>query len=157
MKKIYLLLLLSIACMFTASAQWNSNTSVNLELAALPVADMQSATTNDGKTWIAFYHQNGGNYDMRAQLLDVHGNKLLGPNGALVDNQISGSATYVFNICLDAANNLVVAYQDQRAGTQNAVIYKISQTGTQLWGTNGIILGDGLAPYPALQIGRAHV
>ena len=149
MKKLYLLMV-SIAVMNIAAAQWNSNTAVNLELAGLPMADMQSATTSDGKTWVAFYHQNGGNYDMRAQLLDVHGNKLLGPNGILVDNQVSGSATYVFNICLDAANNLVVAYQDQRTGSQNAVIYKISPSGTQLWGTNGIVLGDGLAPNPGL-------
>ena len=131
-------------------AQWNMNTSVNLELAALPTADMHSLTTTDGKTWIAFYHNNAGNYDMRAQLLDVNGYKLLGPNGMLVGNKPSGSATYVFNICKDASDNLIIAYQDQRSGgTNNAVIYKISQAGTQLWGPDGIVLGQGLAPYPA--------
>ena len=31
-----------------------------------------------------------------------------------------------------------------------AVLYKISQSGTQLWGSNGIVLGGGLAPYPAV-------
>ena len=147
----YILLFISTICFITASAQWNTNTSVNLELAALPVADMQSLTTGTGKTWIAFYHQNAGNYDMRAQLLDVNGVKLLGPNGVLVSNKTSGSATYVFNICKDASDNLIIAFQDQRNGsTISAVMYKISQTGTQLWGADGIVLGDGLAPYPGL-------
>jgi len=134
---------------FCSQAQWNPNTSVNLEVATVPVADMQSLTTSTGKTWVAFYHNNSGNYDMRAQLLDVDGTKLLGPDGMLVDNKPSGSATYVFSICKDANDNLVVAYQDQRSGNLSAVAYKISQNGTHLWSANGVVLGEGLAPYPA--------
>ncbi len=131
-------------------AQWNTNTSVNLQISSLVTADMQSASTTDGKMWVAFYNQNGGNYDMRAQLIDADGNKLLGPDGILVSNQTSGSATYVFNACVDGSNNLIVSMQDQRSGTLQAVLYKISQTGTHLWGSNGIILGEGLAPYSAV-------
>jgi hypothetical protein len=133
-------------------AQWNPNTSVNLEVATLPVMDMQSVTTSTGKTWVAYYHNNNGNYDMRAQLLDVDGTKLLGSDGMLVDNKPSGSATFVFNICLDANDNLVIAYQDQRTGGSNmsAVAYKISQTGAHLWNSSGVVLGLGLAPYPAV-------
>ena len=131
-------------------AQWNPNTSLNLEVAGLPVADMESLTTTDGKTWVAFYHENTGNYDMRVQLLDAGGNKLLGADGLLVDNQPSGTATFVFNICKDANDNLIVAYQDERSGSMQCVAYKISTTGTQMWGAHGVVLGDGLAPYPAV-------
>ncbi|HEX7411806.1 MAG TPA: T9SS type A sorting domain-containing protein [Bacteroidales bacterium] len=133
----------------TIHAQWNPNTSVNMLISGLPTADIQSAPTSDGKTWIAFYHENGGNYDMRAQLIDASGYKLLGPDGILVGNHPSGSATYVFNVCVDASNNFIIGYQDQRAGGLQSVVYKISEDGTQLWGTNGIVLGGGLAPYPA--------
>ena len=133
----------------TIHAQWNTNTSVNMLISGLPTADIQSAPTSDGKTWIAFYHENGGNYDMRAQLIDANGYKLLGPDGILVGNHPSGSATYVFNVCVDASNNFIIGYQDQRAGGLQSVVYKISEDGTQLWGTNGIVLGGGLAPYPA--------
>ncbi|MFM8709968.1 MAG: hypothetical protein ACKOC7_01725 [Sphingomonadales bacterium] len=129
--------------------QWNPNTSVNLEVSTLPVADLQTVITSTGKTWVAFYHANSGNYDMRAQLLDVDGTKLLGPDGMLVDNQPSGTATFVFSICKDASDNLVIAYQDQRSGSQQAVAYKISQSGAHLWSSTGVILGAGLAPYPA--------
>ncbi len=131
-------------------AQWNPNTYENLEISGLVTADMESVPTTDGKTWIAFYHQNGGNYDMRAQLIDADGNKLLGSDGVLVSNQTSGSATFVFNVCVDASNNLIIGMQDERTGTMQAVLYKISQAGTHLWNSSGIILGGGLAPYPAV-------
>lgn len=35
-------------------AQWNPNTMVNMLISSLPTADMQAASTTDGKTWIAF-------------------------------------------------------------------------------------------------------
>ncbi len=133
----------------TTKAQWNTNTSVNLQISGLPTADMQAVSTTDNKLWVAFYHENAGNYDMRAQLFDADGNKLLGPDGVLVSNQTSGSATFVFNVCIDASNNLIVAMQDQRSGGMQAYVYKISQTGTHLWSNTGVLLGAGLAPYPA--------
>ncbi len=146
---IFLSILLTCAA-FTVKAQWNTNTSVNLPISTLEVADMQTASTTDNKMWIAFYAVNGGNYDMRAQLLDANGNKLLGADGVLVSNQPSGSATFVFNVCVDASNNLIIGCQDQRSSDMQAVLYKISQTGTHLWSSNGVVLGSGLAPYPAV-------
>ncbi len=130
-------------------AQWNTNTSENLLISGLPTADIQSAPTTDGKTWIAFYHENGGNYDMRAQLIDANGYKLLGPDGVVVDNKPSGTATYVFNVCVDLDNNFIIGCQDQRTGNMQAVVYKVSQSGTPLWVADGLVLGGGLAPYPA--------
>ena len=131
-------------------AQWNNNTSENTLVSGLNVSVILTAATTDGKVWSAFYSQNGSSYDMYAQLMDANGNKLLGPNGFLVSNQPTGTATYVFNICVDASNNLIIACQDQRTGTMQAVVYKISQAGTHLWSSAGVILGAGLAPYPAV-------
>jgi hypothetical protein len=150
----YVVAFFSIVVLFsiapvTSMAQWNPNTSVNMLISGLPTADIQSASTTDGKTWIAFYHENSGNYDMRAQLIDANGFKLLGADGMLVSSQPTGSATYVFNVCVDGANNFIIGCQDERTGVMQAVVYKVSQTGTQLWGANGIVLGGGLAPYPA--------
>jgi len=130
-------------------AQWNPNTAVNIQISSLPMADMQAAPTTDGKTWVAYYHQNGGNYDMRAQLIDANGYKLLGPDGVLVSNQTSGSATFVFNVCVDEDNNLIIGFQYEAFSDMMAVVYKIAQDGTKLWGDDGIDLGLGLAPYPA--------
>ena len=146
---LFAMLLLFALVPGTIHAQWNTNTSVNLLISNLVTADMQAAPTADGKTWIAFYVANGGNYDMRAQLIDADGYKLLGDDGILVDNQPSGSATYVYNVCVDAQNNFIIAYQDERTGSLQSVVYKISESGAQLWGDHGIVLGGGLAPYPA--------
>ena len=146
----FLVFVISALLPGTLRAQWNNNTFVNLLISSLPTADMQTAPTSDGKTWIAFYHQNGSNYDMRAQLLDANGFKLLGPDGVLVSNQVSGTATYVFNICVDASNNLIIGDQDERTGPNQAVLYKISEAGTQLWNSTGVVLGLGLSPYPAV-------
>ena len=145
--------LLSVLLILTAfsgkvNAQWNTNTAVNLQISGLATADMQTASTTDGKLWVAFYHENAGNYDMRAQLFDANGNKLLGSDGVLVSNQPTGSATFVFNVCADGANNLIVGCQDERSGIMQSVLYKISPSGSHLWSPTGIILGEGLAPYP---------
>jgi len=148
MKQIYATFLFSVLSL-TAFSQWNTDVAVNLDVANQRTDDIQTVTTTDGKTWVAFYSNTAGNYDMRAQLLDVDGTKLLGSNGVLVSNKTSGSATYVFNICLDAANNLIIAAQDQRSGSTNqAVAFKIDQTGAPLWGVDGVVLGAGLSPYP---------
>ncbi len=155
MKKNYLSGLLasfmiSLLLVSAVQAQWNSNTSVNIQISSLSIADMQSVGTSDAKTWVAFYHQNGSNYEMRAQLFDANGYKLLGGDGILVSDKPTGSAIFVFNVCVDASNNLVIGCQDQRSGQDGAVVYKISQTGQHLWDPDGIVLGLGLAPYPAL-------
>lgn len=134
----------------SAFSQWNTNTSVNLQIAGLTVGDMQSVSTADGKLWVAYYHQNGGNYDMRAQLFDANGNKLLGADGVLVSNKTSGTATYVFNVCVDLNNNLIIGCQDERSGSMQAVLYKIDQAGAHVWNNNGVILGLGMVPYPAV-------
>ena len=75
MKNIYTSLFLLLSTLM-GHAQWNSNTSVNLEIAGVNLADQQTVSTSDGKTWIAFYSLIGGSHFMRAQLLDADGNKL---------------------------------------------------------------------------------
>ncbi len=148
MKNVFTLLL----CFFfftNITAQWNPNTFVNLDFSEVEVSDLQAINTSDGKTWIAFYTSIGGNYNMRAQLLDVDGTKLLGLHGVPVSNQPSGSATFVFNVCVDAQNNLIIGYQYEVAGVLNAVVSKVNTDGSLPWG-NGVVLGPGLAPYPSM-------
>jgi hypothetical protein len=148
MKK--LLILIAANCFAIARAQWSANTTLNTEAAALKSADIQTIGTSNGGTWIAWFHENAGNYDMRAQLIDAQGNKLLGSNGVLVSNQTSGSAIFVFNVAIDNANNLIIGFSDQRTGSNTVVGHKVSPAGSLLWGSSGIVLGGGLAPYPAV-------
>ncbi len=148
MKKFFITFsVILISCL--GKAQWNPNTFLNLDYSDVNVSDLQAINTSDGKTWIAFYSNVGGNYNMRAQLLDVDGTKLLGLHGVAVSNQPSGSATFVFNICVDAQNNLIIGYQYEVAGVLSAVVSKVNTDGTLPWG-NGVVLGAGLSPYPAM-------
>lgn len=147
MKKIYILLLLCSAS-YLVKAQWTDNTSANTIVANKDASDIQIANTNDGRTWIAFYSQNGSNYDMRVQLLDADGNPQFGNDGLLVSDKKSGSATYVFNVCVDKDNSLIIAFQIQKGSAYECIAQKINVSGQLLWGT-GVDLGPGLSPYAA--------
>jgi len=150
--RIVIMLVIFNLTFYSIQAQWNPNTFINLQISSLTADGIQTVSTSDEKTWVAFYHYTGSNYDMRAQLLDATGNKLLGTDGVLVSNQTSGSAVFVYNVCVDDSNNLIIAFQDDRIGpgSHTAVLYKISQTGAALWDPNGVVLGGGLSPYPAV-------
>ncbi len=148
MKKLFILSFMSLSSSLVM-AQWNPNTSVNLEIAGLTADVQEVATTSDGKTWIAYYHPVKGDYNMRAQLLDQEGNKLLGDDGILVNDNITGSATFVFNVLVDRDDNFIIAAQDMRTEEDYTVVaHKVNQKGENLWnGKNGVVLGVGLAPY----------
>ncbi len=146
MKKIYTALLFCYAANLV-NAQWTSNTIENTLVANANASDIQTANTNDGRTWIGFYSQRGNNYDMRAQLLNKNGERMLGDSGVLVSNKKSGSATFVFNVCVDNNNNLIIAFQFLKDGDYECLIQKINTAGKRLW-DDGIKLGAGLSPYP---------
>lgn len=147
MKKILGFFILGISAL-GSNAQWNPNTSVNMEVSTLSIADMQSLSTLDGKTWVVYFHAVASNHHLYAQLLDVDGSKLLGPDGVLVSDKPSGTATYVFNICLENEGGVLIGTQDQRLGSGNtAVGYKIDQSGNSSWNNgDGVVLGAGLSP-----------
>lgn len=149
MRKIYFLFFLFITGI-SVSAQWNTDVSVNLEMAGLQTADMQPVVTKSGKTWVAFFTGGPGNYKMRAQLLDVNGNKLLGTDGILVSDKPSWSSIQVFNVAVDQSDNLIIGFDDRRVNgtTPQAIGYKIGPDGSFLWGPDGVVLGQGFSPYP---------
>lgn len=147
MKKIYFLFFL-LAAAFSSQSQWTKNTSTNTLVANKDASDIQTGNTKDGRTWIAFYSQRGANYDMRAQLLNQNGKRIFGDTGILVSNKKSGSATFVFNVCVDNDNNLIIAYQIAKGSTYECIMQKINTSGQLLWTANGVDLGGGLAPYP---------
>lgn len=147
MKKFYLLFIINAFCNLV-TAQWTNNTLLNVEAAGVNAADIITKNTSDGKTWLAFYSQNGNNYDMHAQLLDANGNKMLGDNGIVVSTKKSGSATFVFNACVDNENNFIIAFQYQKGNSYEIITNKIDEAGNLMWGINGIELGKGLAPWP---------
>jgi hypothetical protein len=149
MKQLLLTALLATSCLAT-QAQWTSNAALNTaveDVAGTTEVTPLSAPGLAGSTWVSWFEAaGGGGYQMRAQLLDRNGNKTLGPNGLLVSSNPQGSALFRYDLQSDAAGNAILAFQDTRSGgTSQCVVYKISPTGTQLWGANGIQLLDPVA------------
>ncbi|HMT29996.1 MAG TPA: T9SS type A sorting domain-containing protein [Bacteroidia bacterium] len=151
----YLLALILAVSTLPLTAQWTSNTQINTEVKdsigfeeSVPL----SATTSDGKTFVSYFAQYNGGYQMRLQLLDSAGYKLFGPAGLLVSNFPQSTALFRYDLKLDSEDNAVVAFQDIRTGgALNIVAYKIDPLGNFIWGNNGIQLIDpvsteGLGP-----------
>jgi len=146
MKKILLACTFILSTLNFASAQWTANTAMNTPIGyANSSLTPEAASTSDGKTFIAYYNNSSGNYNMYLQLLDIDGNKLFGPNGMLVCSLPSGSAIYVYHIAVDHEDNAIIAFQYQPSSME-AIAFKVDTIGNQLWGSTGVDLGPGLAP-----------
>ncbi|RAK69405.1 T9SS type A sorting domain-containing protein [Hymenobacter edaphi] len=152
-----LLLLGSLAAALLArpaAAQWTPNAQLNTpvrDVAGVSEVTPLLAPNPLGGSYVSWFEQRGAGYDLRLQRLDAAGNPQWGPAGLLVSNQPQSSALYRYDLKSDHAGNALVAFQDIRSGASQCVIYKISPTGQQLWGANGIPLLDpnatsGLSP-----------
>ena len=136
-------------------AQWTNNTLLNLQASSYTSSVILSESDSRGGTFIAFYKPNGaGSYDMCVQYLDLNGVKQFGADGITLTSYPNNSATFVFNVMVDAQGFFIVCFQDQRNASPNATVaYKINRFGQSLWETNagtgdGLMLGTGLSPYP---------
>ena len=155
MKKFTLCIFLCTAFFPSVKGQWTTDTNLNTEVkdsAGTEESVPLSATTSGGQTFVSYFAQYNGSYEMRLQLLDVQGNRLFGNGGLLVSNQPQSTALYRYDMKVDADDNAIIAFQDERTGGNlHVVVYKIDIAGNFLWGANGIQLIDtastqGLGP-----------
>jgi hypothetical protein len=150
MKKTILLLLAASVFSLSAQAQWSANPSQNLairDVAGTGEVLPRISPALNGGTWVSWFETVATtNYQMRLQLLDANGRPQLGATGMLVSNQPQGTALYRYDLKTDNLGNAILAFQDMRlAGANQCVVYKISPTGQQLWGANGVALLDAAA------------
>ena len=100
----------------------------------------QVGATSDGGVYIAWVTD--GNYHVYIQKMDEHGVPQLGESGILVsDNQnASWIAVYHLNIVIDSEDNAILSTVDQRTGTWEVYMWKISPTGSMLWDSDGLAI-----------------
>lgn len=129
-------------------AQWTTNYAINTSASDLTASAVSSQTTSDGKTFLAYWVAQPAptNFKMYVQLLDQSGNKLFGPNGMEVHvggDPVFTMSTYtaIYNTAIDNDNNFYIAFMET-AGTQRGYVQKISTAGVELWGTDGLSLGN---------------
>ena len=117
-------------------AQWSTNPAVNNAICNLSgeQAIPKVATCPNGDTYIGFFSNEAGNYNVRLQRLDALGNILWAPNGILISANPQETWLTDWDMTCDAANHAILAFNDIRTGNTNVVAYRISPAGAFVWG-----------------------
>lgn len=138
---------------FSSNAQW-AGPGVNTPArtgTGLDAATPLTSAGPDGSTYISWFDNQPGGYQLRMQRLDVNGYRMWSDAGLLVSDHPQNSALFRYDLKTDHSGNAVVAFQDERSGQLDIVAYMVSPTGDMLWGADGIALTDagaaqGLGP-----------
>src|SRR6185436_3238652 len=136
-------------------AQWSGNPAQNLAVgdANGDQAVAKIAATGDGKTWIGWFDQRSGSYAVYVQLLGADGSETFPHNGLLVSSNPQSSSLVDWDLKADSQGNCVLAFTDTRAGTDlDVYAYRISPSGTFLWGANGVTLSSNSDYEPSPKI-----
>ncbi|MBP7513008.1 MAG: T9SS type A sorting domain-containing protein [Flavobacteriales bacterium] len=137
-----------------AAAQWTddvqSNTMVRASSGLEAVTPLMSDGP-DGSTYVTWFENQAGGYELHMQRIDAQGLLLWGEGGLLVSDHPQNSALFRYDLKTDNDSNAIVAFQDERTGQLDIVVYKVDPDGNQLWGVDGVQLTDpastqGLAP-----------
>ena len=128
-------------------AQWSSNAAVNNAICSLAgeQALPKIATCPNGDTYIGYFSNESGNYDVRLQRIDSQGNELWASGGILISSNASMTWLTDWDMTADVNNHCVMTWQDIRNGNNNAYAYRISPSGSFIWGSNGIALSNNSA------------
>lgn len=166
MKKLYALLVLAMAGVSTASAQWNTNATPKLIFDAAGKGDYfacnpKAVRTPDKKTWISW--KTGTQFQISGvthtgectylQLLDRDGVPQF-DEPILVNSHVTPSWWSEYALCVAADGSAIVTVSDSRTEEDNLqeddrnghtftpAIYKVDQEGNFLWGLDGVEYTD---------------
>jgi len=148
MQKIRLLLPLFIIFSLSGNAQWSSDPMANTAIsdAAGEQAIPKVATSESGITYVSWFSNETGNYNVLLQKFDVFGNKLWAEEGLVVSDHEAMSYLTEWDMTVDQEDCAILTFQDVRNGGNNDVFaYRISPDGDFLWGEDGIEMSDSPA------------
>lgn len=139
MKKIALLIMLVI-CMNLLFAEWASDSGVNLRVTNSTNEEVipKVAYGPNGDVWASWFSLENGNYNVRVQRYNFNGVAQFAPEGLLVSNHTQMSWLTDWDMKVDSQNNAVLSFLDVRNVNQDIFVYKISASGTFVWGADGI-------------------
>jgi hypothetical protein len=137
-----IVLIAGIALTSTAWAQWPSNPMVNLPLTHR-IGDLvqpKLLPLSNGGWYLSWFDNPSNGYGVYVQALDAGGVHLAPLNGLQVAN-LNLSSTEDYGLSIDTAGNELVAFLDDREGSNIQVTAaKISPAGQLVWGPLGIQL-----------------
>jgi hypothetical protein len=124
-----------------AAGQWSNDPALNLALADRANDQVQPKIvgTSDGGCYISWFDNATGGYDVYLQRLDARGYEQWPHNGILIADRSYGWTTD-YGLAVDAANNALLTYNDDRVNGDQIGCNKISPAGTLLWGPTGVRL-----------------
>src|ERR1700691_3253694 len=140
--RLCIFLIAGIALTSTAWAQWPSNPALNLDLADGIGDQVQPKLlpSQNGGWYLSWFDNPAHGYGVYVQGLDPGGVPLAPHNGLRVAN-LGLSSTEDYGLSVDTAGNELVAFLDDREGSNVQVTAaKISPRGQMVWGKMGIQL-----------------
>jgi len=126
-----------------ASAQWSGDPAQNTAVATKPGEQVlpKVAASPDGATWIAWFDNASGQYDVYAQRLDADGNRTFEAAGLLVSQHPQSTSLVDWDLLADTSGAAVLVFTDTRDGPDLDVFaYRIAPDGAFLWGPDGVQL-----------------
>ena len=133
------LVLTAVVLAIPASAEWSTDPAVNLAVGdrSGPQVQPKIVPTADGGFYVSWFDNADGGYDVYLQRLDASGNEQWAHNGILLADR-SYSSTMDYGLAVDTSGNALVAFNDDRGGTESVTVARVSPAGTSLWGANGV-------------------
>jgi hypothetical protein len=146
--KISLFLFLAITTYYS-TAQWSDDPLENTPIAVMAGEEVipKIATSASGTSYVAWFSNEAGNYNVRLQKLDVYGVKMWGDDGLLVSNHQSMTWLTDWDMALDHEEHAILTFQDIRTGNNNIFAYRISPAGEFEWGANGLQLSNSATAF----------
>lgn len=144
--RITILATLIILASFELHAEWSDDPAVNNPVALADGELMQprTAVADDGSFYVSWFENTGSGYDVRLQRLDADGNRLWDEAGLLVADR-GFTSTEDYGLDIDAEGHAVLAFRDDRFGSVDITVSRVSPIGERVWGENGVQLTDGTA------------
>lgn len=150
MKKVLLTLVLIAGCI-SAMAQWSDNTYENNRITPkdMTLYDTDFKVTPDGLTYFVINRPLNNNIATCLQIIKKDGTLTFPEEGKTISNKLTKSYTVINDLLMvDKDNNALIAVQDARNSNEtdkhwSYSIYKVSPTGENLWGEDGIDIEEG--------------
>jgi len=124
-----------------AHAQWSSDPAANLAVADRTGDQVQPklGMTSDGGCYLSWFDNATGGYDVYLQRLDASGVEQWEQNGVLLADR-GVSSTVDYDLVVGSSGDAFVAFNDDRSGSNQITITRVSADGVQLWGEQGVTI-----------------
>lgn len=147
MKNFILVLFAAFGLFLAGAAQWSTDPMENTAIATAPGEEAipKVAVAESGITYVSWFSNESGNYNIRLQKFDVYGNKLWAEEGLLISDNPSMTWLTDWDMTVDQLEHAILVLQDIRTGFNDVFAYRISPEGVFVWGEDGLQLSTGEA------------